>query len=89
MSKIVKFYGDSCSPCASMSPVFEDVVKDLGLTNVESKRIGDEGVREMAMELGIRTIPSFVVYSDNGKVFTKSGIMSKETLKSFIEESLS
>lgn len=88
MAKVVKFYSDSCAPCKAMSPVFDQVLNELGIVG-ESKNLGHEGVREIALEAGVRSIPSFVVYTDEGETLSRSGMMSKEALKSFIEDATS
>lgn len=89
MSKIVKFYSDSCSPCVAMAPIFEEVIKDLGLENVESKNIGEDGVRDEALKAGVRSVPSFVVYLDNGNILSQSGTLSKEALTTFLKDATS
>ena len=88
MSKVVKFYSDTCAPCKAMAPVFDEVLKELGI-EADSKNLGHEGVREVALEAGVRSIPSFVVYTDEGEILSRSGMMSKEALKSFIEDATS
>lgn len=88
MSRVVKFYSDTCAPCKAMAPVFDEVLKELGI-EAESKNLGHEGVREVALEAGVRSIPSFVVYTDEGEILSRSGMMSKEALKSFIEDATS
>lgn len=87
MAKVVKFYGDSCSPCKTMAPIFEEVMKELGIES-EHKNLGDPGVRDVAIAAGVRSIPSFVVYTDEGEILSRTGIMSKEALKSFIEDAV-
>lgn len=88
MSRVVKFYSDTCAPCKAMAPVFDEVLTELGIVG-ESKNLGHEGVREVALEAGVRSIPSFVVYTDEGEILSRSGMMSKEALKSFIEDATS
>lgn len=88
MSRVVKFYSDTCAPCKAMAPVFDEALKELGI-EAESKNLGHEGVREIALEAGVRSIPSFVVYTDEGEILSRSGMMSKEALKSFIEDATS
>lgn len=88
MAKVVKFYGDSCAPCKAMAPIFDEVVKELGIIP-EEKNLGDDGVRELALEAGVRSIPSFVVYTDNGEIFSRSGMMGKADLKAFLEDATS
>jgi thioredoxin 1 len=87
MAKVVKFYSDSCAPCKAMNPVFDEVLNELGLIG-ECKNLGDDGVRELALESGVRSIPSFVVYTNSGEILSRSGIMSKKDLKSFIEDAV-
>lgn len=88
MSKVIKFYSDSCAPCKAMAPVFDEVVKELGV-EAESINIGDTSSwnvpnRQKAAELGIRSIPAFVVYNEQGSPFVKTGMVAKDALKEFI-----
>lgn len=85
MSKIVKFYSDSCVPCKAMSPIFDEIIDELGFY-YESLNISDPDNRQQALEAGVRSVPSFVVYTEQGEVLSRSGVMSKEALKSFIED---
>ena len=88
MALVVKFYGDNCSPCKAMTPIFNEVIEELGI-DAEQKNIADPKVRELAMSAGVRSIPSFVVFTDNNEILSRSGLMSKEALKSFLEDSIS
>lgn len=82
MQRIVKFYSDTCPPCKAMAPVFDEVLKELGV-EAESLNIGEGNNRQLAMELGIRSVPTFVVYNEQGSPFMKTGMVSKEELKEF------
>ena len=92
MAKVVKFYGSNCSPCQTMAPIYEKVVESLknfgGNHTYESKNIGEEGVRELAMEAGIRMIPSYVVYMDSGEIRSRSGLMSERGLQDFLWDAI-
>lgn len=82
MAKVMKFYGDFCSPCKAMTPIFNEVVEELGL-DAEEVNIGDpEGLAE-AVKYGIRAIPSFVAFNEQGSPFVLTGTFVKNDLKEF------
>lgn len=83
MTKVVKFYSDSCAPCKAMAPVFDEVIKELGV-EAESLNIGEPANRQKAMELGVRSVPTFVAFNEQGSPFMKTGMVAKEVLKDFI-----
>ena len=85
MARIIKFYSDNCAPCKAMEPVFNQVLQELDFV-AESRNISEDGVREMAREAGVRSVPSFAVYlnNDSDDVVVRSGMMSKDALKEFL-----
>ena len=92
MAKVIKFYSDNCAPCKAMAPVFDKVVEHLksmrdGHT-FESKNVGDESVRELAMEAGIRAVPAYVVYMDNGEIRSRGGMMTERGLQDFLWDAI-
>lgn len=83
MAKVIKFYSDNCAPCKAMSPIFDEVVKELEV-EAESLNIGEPANRQKAVELGVRSVPTFAVFNEQGSPFMKTGMMSKDALKDFI-----
>ena len=83
MAKVIKFYSDNCAPCKAMSPIFDEIVKELGV-EAESLNIGEADNRQKALELGVRAVPTFVVYNEQGSPFVKTGMVAKDVLKEFI-----
>lgn len=83
MAKVIKFYSDNCAPCKAMAPIFDEVVKELGVTS-ESLNISDTANRNRALELSIRSVPTFIVYNEQGSPYGKTGMLTKEELKEFI-----
>lgn len=81
---VIDFYSDSCGPCRSMKPILEDLSNansgkySFGKINVESSN-------ELSRELGIRSIPTFVVVQ-NGKIKGRFvGYCSKKEFLSRLE----
>lgn len=88
MSKVIKFYSNSCAPCAAMAPVFKKVVDDYNV-EVEEVNITEGDGRERAIEYGVRSIPAFVVPDNNsGAHYSLSGMQSESNLRAFLDTAL-
>jgi len=83
---LVDFYADWCGPCKAIGPVIEQLSGEY-----DSVKIGKLDVdqnKETAEELGVRSIPTILVYK-NGEVVEKHvGAASKSHLKSLIDKHL-
>lgn len=81
--KIVKYWAPWCSPCIKYAPIFEGVVKELGVAS-ESINI------DKFPQDDIQSIPVTRIYNDAGeKIAEKFGPMSKGALKKWIAETTS
>lgn len=80
MNKIIKFYSDSCVPCKAMAPIFKEFVEGLDGVEVEEINISNPAGREKAVELGLRSVPTFVAYHDDGSMKTHTGMATLEML---------
>lgn len=89
--KLLKFFSQTCGPCKVMSPVVKDVMEnnfpDIEVVDMDLG-VGDSSVKARA--LGLRMVPSFVLIDEDGKaVGIKSGTMTAEVFKDFIDSSVS
>lgn len=84
--KIVKYFGDSCAPCKAMAPVFDKVSAELGEEGFTfvSRDVGEGDYATEARSFGIRGIPAFIVFKDSRPLDLKSGMMSEDSLRNFI-----
>ena len=88
MSKVIKFYSNSCAPCAAMAPVFKKVVADYSV-EIEEVNISEGDGRERAIEYGVRSIPAFVVPDKNsGAHYSLSGMQTESNLRAFLDTAL-
>lgn len=76
MKKILKFYSKTCGPCKVMSKNLEGL-DGVEITEVD---IADEANQELVDKYGIRTVPTIIVYDDNGFQAFK-GITPIDTIK--------
>ena len=76
--KIVDFYADWCGPCKLLGPTLEDI--DNTMSNVDILPINVGTDRDLAVEMGVRNVPSVFIYK-NGKQINKFvGNKSKEEI---------
>lgn len=88
MSKVIKFYSNSCAPCAAMAPILNKLAEELNL-EVEEVNILEGNGHERAIEYGVRSIPAFVVPNRNsGAHYSLSGMQSEANLKAFLVTAL-
>lgn len=75
---LVDFWATWCGPCRMLAPVLEEVARERQDITVCKVDVDEE--RELALEYGISSIPTLLVFKD-GKVVKKSiGVISKEEM---------
>jgi thioredoxin 1 len=81
---LVDFWAEWCGPCRMIAPVLEELVQEVGETAVIAKVNIDDNPETPAM-LGIRSIPTLMLFKDGKMVGTKVGVQSKATLAAWIQ----
>lgn len=76
---LVDFWASWCGPCKMMTPVVEQIERDMdGKAKVCKVNIDEE--QNLAMEYGIMSIPTFLIFK-NGKVVNSAvGVRDKQEL---------
>jgi len=82
---IVEFWAEWCGPCKMMKPLFERVSKN-NTSNVEMYTMNVDLNREIAMSLGIRSIPTVKVFNSGENIDTKVGVLQEEQIKGMVNE---
>lgn len=84
---LVDFWAEWCMPCKKIAPIVDEVAKEYsGKIKVAKVNI-DEG-QGVASKYGIMSIPTLIIFKDGLAVDQVVGFLSKQQLKSKIEENL-
>jgi thioredoxin 1 len=76
---LVDFYADWCGPCKVLSPIIEDVKKDLGEGATVLKVNIDNNV-DVARMYQITSIPTLMVFKEGEIVWRQNGVPQKEMI---------
>jgi thioredoxin 1 len=82
---MVEFWAEWCGPCKMMKPIFERVVSS-NESDVQMYTLNIDHNREIALSLGIRSIPTVKMFNSGEVVETKVGMMNEGQIKDLVTE---
>ena len=84
---LVDFWAEWCGPCKMISPIVDELAKELS-GKLKVTKVNVDEAQELAVKYGIMSIPTLLIFK-KGKVINQIvGAMSKEQLLSKINPSL-
>lgn len=84
---IIDFYADWCVPCKKMSPIVEELAKEYE-GKIVFYKVDIDKERELAENMRVTSIPSFMFIPAEGKPVVTRGIAPKEDLVKVINDKL-
>ncbi len=84
---LIDFYADWCGPCRAIAPILEEIAHDLG-DRLKVVKLDVDQNPETAMQYGVQSIPTLLLFKNGKEVERLIGYMSKSKLVSKIEPHL-
>ena len=81
---VVQYFATWCGPCKMLKPVLEALSTEM--TDIKFYRADIDLYRNQAIEAGIRSVPTVVVYKDGEEVDRTSGYQAKEKVQSWLNQ---
>ena len=78
----VDFYADWCGPCKMQGPIVEQLAEER--TDVKFCKLNIDEAMQIAMSLGITSIPTIMVVKDGEITFKQAGLMQKAQLAALL-----
>lgn len=80
---VVDFWAEWCGPCKMFGPVFSQVAQKRS-DGASFVKVDTESHHQLMSKLGIRGIPTVVVFRNGQEVARQSGLMNLQQLDSFL-----
>lgn len=80
----IDFWATWCGPCKMLGPIFEEISEEL--KNINFAKADMDEVGEEAMSLGVRGVPTIILFKDGEEITRIVGAQPKDALKSQIQE---
>jgi thioredoxin 1 len=84
---VVDFWAEWCGPCKMIGPVLEELSDDYA-GKVAIAKVNIDENPDMAGKLGVRSIPTLVMFKGGEPVSMKVGALPKTQLKAWIDGTL-
>ena len=81
---LVDFWAQWCSPCRALSPILDELAEEYN-GRIKIGKVDTEQQQDLAVEYGIRGIPTMLLFSQGQVVDQIVGLKSKRDIKSSFE----
>ncbi|MCU0773076.1 MAG: thioredoxin TrxA [Ideonella sp.] len=84
---LVDYWAEWCGPCKMIAPILDEVSKDYD-GRVQIAKMNVDENRDVPAKMGIRGIPTLMLFKGGQLAATKVGALSKAQLTAFLDGNL-
>jgi thioredoxin 1 len=81
---LVDFWGEWCPPCRALAPILDELADEYD-GRVKIAKVNTEEQQELAVEYGIRAIPTLLLFHQGQVADQLIGLKSKRDLKASLD----
>ena len=81
---LVDMYADWCGPCRMLGPIIESIAESNTVYKFYKLNVDDN--EDIAMEYGVMSIPTLLLFEDGKLVDTLVGLRSKDELENILSK---
>ena len=81
---LVDIKTDWCGPCKTLSPIIDKISSDYH-GKISVGKLDADASKEIISELGVRNIPTILLYKDGEIIERKTGMIMESKLKEMID----
>lgn len=84
---LIDFFATWCGPCKTMSPILEDLKKQMG-DQVSIVKIDVDKNPGVAAKYQVRDVPTLMIFKSGEQLWRQSGVYSAHDLKAILNQYL-
>lgn len=85
---LIDIYADWCKPCQVIGPIIDELSDEYKDKEIKFGKLNADDNSETVSKLGVRNIPTIIIYKDGEVVERTVGMVSKNQLKDLIDNHL-
>lgn len=84
---VVDFWAEWCGPCRMLTPILQELEPEIS-DKARIVKVNIDQNPQIASQLGIRSIPTMILFKDGTAISNMVGVNQKPKIKAWVESSI-